>query len=86
LGRRGQRRGCDTRDDYHATDLPPGSTGYAGPNEPVTGHFPELEEQMCALTWSGYQGPGSPDRLDAMVWAMTELFEKGRALPSVRAL
>jgi phage terminase large subunit-like protein len=52
----------------------------------LAGHFPELEDQMCALTWSGYQGPGSPDRLDAMVWAMTELFEKERAEPSVRAL
>ena len=41
---------------------------------------------MCALTWTGYQLPGSPDRLDAMVWAMTELFEKEQALPSVRAL
>ncbi|HET9638193.1 MAG TPA: terminase family protein [Allosphingosinicella sp.] len=50
------------------------------------GHFPELEDQLCALTWSGYQGPGSPDRADAMVWAMTELFEKERAEPRVRRL
>jgi phage terminase large subunit-like protein len=51
----------------------------------LAGHFPELEDQMCALTWAGYQGPGSPDRLDAMVWAMTELFEKERE-PRVRVL
>ncbi|HEY0314561.1 MAG TPA: terminase family protein [Allosphingosinicella sp.] len=51
----------------------------------LAGHFPELEDQLCALTWSGYQGPGSPDRLDAMVWAMTELFEK-KALPRIRSL
>jgi phage terminase large subunit-like protein len=42
----------------------------------LAGTFPDLEDQLCALTWSGYQLPGSPDRLDAMVWAMTELFEK----------
>ena len=52
----------------------------------LAGHFPELEDQLCALTWSGYQGPGSPDRADAMVWAMTELFEKERAAPRVRRL
>ncbi|MGQ0589625.1 MAG: hypothetical protein ACT4N8_08860 [Sphingosinicella sp.] len=42
---------------------------------------------MCALTWTGYQGPGSPDRVDAMVGAMTELFEKPqRAEPRIRQL
>jgi phage terminase large subunit-like protein len=51
----------------------------------LAGRFPDLEDQLCALTWSGYQGPGSPDRADAMVWAMTELFEK-RAVPRVRFL
>ena len=38
------------------------------------GMFPFLEEQMCAMTMSGYEGDKSPDRLDAMVWALTELF------------
>ena len=52
----------------------------------LAGHFPELEDQLCALTWSGYQGPGSPDRADAMVWAMTELFEKERVEPRIRTL
>jgi phage terminase large subunit-like protein len=52
----------------------------------LAGHFPELEDQLCALTWSGYQGPASPDRADAMVWAMTELFEKEKAPPRIRAL
>lgn len=52
----------------------------------LAGHFPDLEDQLCALTWTGYQGPGSPDRADAMVWAMTELFEKERAEPRVRRL
>jgi phage terminase large subunit-like protein len=35
--------------------------------------FAELEDQMAAMTVSGYQGRGSPDRVDALVWAMTEL-------------
>jgi phage terminase large subunit-like protein len=38
------------------------------------GTFPELETQMCQMTADGYQGDGSPDRVDAMVWAFTELF------------
>lgn len=33
----------------------------------------ELEDQMLTMTASGYVGEGSPDRLDAMVWALTEL-------------
>lgn len=52
----------------------------------LAGHFPELEDQLCALTWAGYQGAGSPDRADAMVWAMTELFEKPRAEPRITRL
>lgn len=40
------------------------------------GCFPELEDELCGITsGGGYEGPGrSPDRADAMVWAMTELF------------
>jgi phage terminase large subunit-like protein len=52
----------------------------------LAGHFPELEDQLCALTWAGYQGAGSPDRADAMVWAMTELFGKARPDPRIRRL
>ena len=33
----------------------------------------KLEDQMCLMTRSGYQGKGSPDRLDALVWALTDL-------------
>lgn len=32
-----------------------------------------LEDQMCQMTPTVYLGKGSPDRLDAMVWAFTEL-------------
>jgi phage terminase large subunit-like protein len=38
------------------------------------GAFPELEDQMVQMTPGGYSGPGSPDRLDAKVWAFTDLF------------
>ena len=32
-----------------------------------------LEDQMCAMTSDGFLGDGSPDRMDALVWAVTEL-------------
>ena len=33
----------------------------------------ELEDELVMMTASGYTGAGSPNRLDAMVWALTEL-------------
>ncbi|HRO16419.1 MAG TPA: hypothetical protein PLL33_15545, partial [Paracoccus sp. (in: a-proteobacteria)] len=33
----------------------------------------QLEDQMCRMTVRGFQGRGSPDRLDALVWAVHEL-------------
>lgn len=39
------------------------------------GSFPLLEDQMCNFTPDGYDG--SPDRVDALVWALTELMLKG---------
>ena len=40
------------------------------------GTFPQLESEMCQMTAAGYEGTGSPDRVDAMVWGLTELFPK----------
>ena len=37
------------------------------------GDLGDLEDQMCAMTVQGYAGKGSPDRLDALVWALHEL-------------
>jgi phage terminase large subunit-like protein len=37
------------------------------------GMFAEMEDQMCATTDEEYTGPGSPDRMDAKVWATTDL-------------
>lgn len=39
----------------------------------LVGDFPQLEDQLCYFDPSGYLGEGSPDRADAMVWAITEL-------------
>jgi len=48
-----------------------------------------LEDQMRAMTAMGYEGRGSPDRLDALVWALHELIIEPSAKwrrPSVRAV
>ena len=37
------------------------------------GAFAALEDQLIAFTPDGYVGEGSPDRADAMIWALTEL-------------
>jgi phage terminase large subunit-like protein len=53
------------------------------------GAFPELEDQMCGLiSGGGYEGPGrSPDRADALVWAMTELMlGRARTVPRISVL
>lgn len=51
------------------------------------GMFAEMEDQMCAMTMAGYEGDGrSPDRADALVWALTELSGKQAAEPRVRSL
>ena len=48
------------------------------------GAFPKLEDQMTSYTG---EGTGSPDRLDALVWALTDLMLKPAApRPGVRRL
>jgi phage terminase large subunit-like protein len=39
----------------------------------VTAGLAKLEDQMCAMTSDGYLGDGSPDRVDALVWAGSSL-------------
>ncbi|WP_308916800.1 DNA-packaging protein [Jannaschia sp. LMIT008] len=53
----------------------------------VAGLVP-LEDQMCAMASSGYGGSGSPDRCDALVWALwAALLEPGRrGEPVIRRL
>ncbi|TDW63738.1 phage terminase large subunit-like protein [Novosphingobium sp. PhB55] len=50
------------------------------------GLFPALEDEMCGLIAGGaYQGPGrSPDRADALVWALSELMLGRNGEPRVR--
>lgn len=75
------------------------STGKSARAEPVAalyeagrvnhvGTFPQLEDELCGvMAGGGYEGPGrSPDRADALVWAMTELMLGRRGEPAVRAL
>jgi len=51
------------------------------------GAFPELEDEMCAFGPDGLANGASPDRLDALVWAITHLALDGkRATPRVRRL
>jgi phage terminase large subunit-like protein len=46
------------------------------------GALPELEDQMCQ--YDGTQN--SPDRMDALVWALADLFESTPRKPRVRSL
>jgi phage terminase large subunit-like protein len=51
--------------------------------------FHALEDQMCKMTVTGYEGQGSPDRVDALVWALTDLMVEPAAKwrrPQVRSL
>ncbi len=53
------------------------------------GALDALEDELCGLLAAGgYAGPGrSPDRADAMVWAMTEVMLRGRGgMPGVRVV
>lgn len=59
-----------------------GKTQRAEPFEPLyeqgkvrhAGLFPKLEDELCAFSTGGYIGPRSPNRADAHIWALAELF------------
>lgn len=38
------------------------------------GLFPKLEDELCAFSTGGYTGPKSPNRADAHIWGLAELF------------
>jgi phage terminase large subunit-like protein len=49
----------------------------------------ELEDQMVLMTHAGFQGAGSPDRVDALVWAIHDLMiapSARQTRPSIRTL
>jgi hypothetical protein len=51
------------------------------------GEFRELEDQMLNFSTAGYLGDRSPDRVDALVWALTDLLVEPMPLSrSCRAL
>lgn len=75
------------------------SRGKAARAEPVSllyergkvrhaGVFAALEDELCGLVaGGGYQGPGrSPDRADALVWAVSALMLGGKGEAAVRGL
>ncbi len=65
---------------------------YAAGRVKHCGNFPKLEDQMCGLITGGeYAGPSnggsrSPDRADALVWALTELLLGRAGRPSIRSI
>ncbi len=50
------------------------------------GVFPELEDELCDFGPEGLSSGRSPDRLDALVWALTALMLEGKGRPKVRGL
>ena len=64
----------------------PVSALYAEGRVAHVGRFTQLEDQMCAFGADGLAGGRSPDRVDALVWALTELMLSGEGKPSVRVL
>ena len=78
------RHVIETTDSKVAFEEVTASRGKAVRAEPVAalyeqgrvvhhGLFSELEDQMCQFSSTGYIGDGSPDRVDALVWAITSL-------------
>ena len=90
-------RGVDPLVPYRAVRA---VTGKAARAEPVAALYEQgrvrhlrglqrLEDQMGRMTAQGFTGAGSPDRVDALVWAVTDLIlEPARAFrrPRVRSL
>jgi len=40
----------------------------------LVGFHRDLEDELCGFTTHGYMGENSPNRADAMIWAITDLF------------
>jgi phage terminase large subunit-like protein len=59
---------------------------YAEGRAAHVGTFPELESQMCDFAADGLAHGKSPDRLDALVWAITELLLTTRTEPKMRTM
>jgi phage terminase large subunit-like protein len=64
----------------------PVSVLYAQGRVRHVGALPELEDELCDFGPSGLTSGRSPDRLDALVWALTELMLRERRELRVRVL
>ncbi|MEM1273878.1 MAG: terminase family protein [Pseudomonadota bacterium] len=90
-------RQTDPLVNYHAVRAARGKVARA---EPVAALYEQgrvrhlgglgtLEDQMCQMSRTGFAGRGSPDRVDALVWALTDaLLVPGRPQinPGLRSL
>ena len=64
----------------------PVSVLYAQDRVRHVGALPELEDELCDFGPGGLSNGRSPDRMDALVWALTELMLRERREPRVRVL
>ncbi|MHA3916790.1 DNA-packaging protein [Halovulum sp. GXIMD14793] len=90
-------RGIDPLVSYRAVRA---SRGKAARAEPIAALYEQgrvhhvfglgaLEDQLCQMTVRGFLGQGSPDRADALVWALTDLMTdpaEGFTAPRLRSL
>jgi phage terminase large subunit-like protein len=73
-----------TRGKWHRAE--PVSQLYEQGRVKHAGVFPALEDEMCDFGLDGLSSGRSPDRLDALVWAVTALTFAARGQPRVRGL
>lgn len=64
----------------------PVSVLYAQGRVRHVGALPELEDELCDFGPGGLTSGRSPDRMDALVWALTELMLRDKKEPRVRVL
>ncbi len=77
-----EARKAEVRVPFKMVTASRGKVQRAEPFEPLyeqgkvrhVGLFPKLEDEMCAFSTGGYAGPKSPNRADAHIWALAELF------------
>jgi len=73
-----------TRGKYHRAE--PVSQLYEQGRVKHAGNFPALEDEMCDFGLDGLSSGHSPDRLDALVWAVAALTFAARPGPRIRML
>ena len=73
---------CRPRTPYKAVTATRGKSVRAEPISSLyelgkvrhVGYFNDLEDELTAFSTTGYTGERSPNRADAVIWALTELF------------